>query len=409
MMFEKQMENYAEIAIKMGINLKEKEGLVIKAEVANADFVKILTRKAYEAGAKDVQAMYFDAEAEHMRYVHGADYCFEEFPKCLEAYIKSAFEDNYHMLSITSPNPDLYKDVSSELLQKVQMVEAIALEPLMMKFLSGEVKSSIIAVPNRVWAKQVFPDLDVEEAYEKLWDNILRATRSDRQDPIKAWEEHDTSLDRYKKFLNGNRFEKIHFKSAKTDLEVHLADTHQWIGGSKENAKGEKYFMNIPTEEVYTTPHYQKVNGKLHSTKPLFSSGKIVDDFWFEFKDGKVVDYDAKVGYDVLKSIVEFDEGSSYLGEVALVQTDSPIANTNILFKSTLFDENASIHFALGRALPFAMENGIQQTPESLKEKGANISKTHVDFMVGSTDMDVIGYTHSGKAVKIFEKGLWCL
>lgn len=409
MMFEKQMENYAEIAIRMGVNLKEKEGLIIKAEVANAEFVKILTKKAYKAGAKDVQALYFDAEAEHMRYIHGDDYCFEEFPKCLNAYITSAMDDNYHMLSITSPNPDLYKDVSSELIKKVQMNEAIALESLMMRLLSGEIKSSIIAVPNRVWAKQVFPELSEEEAYKKLWENILSATRSTHSDPIKAWEDHDASLDFYKSFLNDKKFLKIHFKSTKTDLEVHLADTHKWTGGSKENSKGEKYFMNIPTEEVYTTPHYKKVNGRLHSTKPLFTSGKIVNDFWFEFKEGKVVDYGAQVGYDVLKSIVEFDEGSSYLGEVALVQTDSPISNTNILFKSTLFDENASIHFALGRSLPFAMENGIQQAPDSLKEKGANISKTHVDFMVGSTDMNVTGYTHSGEEVKIFENGLWCI
>ena len=227
------------------------------------------------------------------------------------------------------------------------------------------------------------------------------------EDPVAAWQQHDENLKKYKNFLNEKNFSKLVFKAPGTDLEICLADDHFWMGGSKLSHANESFVANIPTEEVFTTPHRLKVNGTVKSTKPLSHNGKIVDDFGFTFKDGKVVAYYAAKGKEVLDDMLATDEGACYLGEVALVQDDSPISNTGILFNNTLFDENASIHLALGRAYAYAMRDGSNLSMDELEAKGANFSLIHVDFMMGCPEMEVTAYEQDGTSMKLFTNGNW--
>jgi aminopeptidase len=258
-----------------------------------------------------------------------------------------------------------------------------------------------------VWAKKVFPDMEEDKAEEALWDAIFKASRvTEDNDPVKEWNEHNARLIKHNKILNDFQFKALHFKNEiGTDLTVELVENHVWSGGQEEATTGTVFNPNIPTEENFTMPLKTGVNGKVVATKPLDYQGNLIEDFWLEFKDGKVVDYDAKEGKDNLKNLIEFDEGSSYLGEVALIGYDSPISQSNILFFNTLFDENASCHLALGRAYPMNIQGGTEMSKEELEKCGYNNSMAHVDFMFGSKDLDIVGETKDGKKVQIFKDG----
>jgi len=407
--FERNLEKYAELAVKVGINLKEKEGLIITGNTDSLPLARLIMKKAYELGAKDVEFQLRDDEMTLIRFKHGKEYIFEEYPQWRIDALEAMYKDNYHHLFILSSDPELLKDIDEELVAKNQKTVSQAMAPVLKYRMTGITKWTIIAMPSIPWAKSVFPDLDEEAAVEKLWEKIFAATRVDQEDPIRAWEVHDKNLKKYKNFLNEKQFEKLIFKGPGTDLEVYLAEDHLWMGGSKESQAGHSYVANIPTEEVFTTPHRLKVNGTLKATKPLSLNGKIIDGFGFTFKDGKVVDFYAEKGYEVLEKLLENDEGAKYLGEVALVQDDSPISNTGILFNETLFDENASVHFALGRAYAYAMRNGSNMAQEELEEKGANFSLIHVDFMVGGPNLDIIAYEKNGNKIQLFKNGNWAI
>lgn len=407
--FQVQLEKYAELAVKVGINLKEKEGLIIGGNIDSIPLARLVMAKAYELGAKHVEFMFTDDEMSLIRYKYGKDYVFEEYPQWKVDSIEAMYKDNYHHMFISAPDPELLKDIDGDLIAKNQKTASLASTPLMKYRMTGRTKWSILAVPSIPWAKSVFPDLSNDEAVEKLWEKIFEATRVDQEDPIKAWEIHDENLKKYKNFLNDKQFEKLELKGPGTDIEVYLAEDHFWMGGSKESLAGASYVANMPTEEVFTTPHKLKVNGTLKATKPLSLNGKLVEDFGFTFKDGKVIDFYAEKGYEVLENLLNNDEGARYLGEVALVQDDSPISNTDILFNNTLFDENASVHFALGRAYAYAMRNGSEMTEEELAAKGSNFSLIHVDFMVGGPELDILAYEKNGNKVELFKDGNWVI
>ncbi len=268
---------------------------------------------------------------------------------------------------------------------------------------------SVAMVPSRAWAKSVFPDLPEEEALEKLWKSVFDATRVNTEDPVQAWKDHDSSLKKYQNLLTEAAFEKLIYKGPGTDLEVTLVKDHVWIGGSGVSTKGEVFMANIPTEEIFTMPHAYKVNGRLASTMPLSTQGRLIEDFWFEFEDGKVVNFDAGNGKEILEDMLKIDDGASRLGEVALVSDDSPISNTGILFKNTLFDENASCHFALGSAYSENLPGSTELSEEEKKEAGMNDSLIHVDFMVGGPELQVTGVKHDGTQVPILKDGNWAL
>lgn len=405
--FQKNLEKYAELAVKVGVNLKEKEGLIISGPTASLPLARLIMKKAYEIGAKDVEFQLRDDEMALIKYNYGKDYVFENYPQWRVDSLESMYKDNYHHIFILASDPELLKDVDGQIVAKNQKTASQAMAHVMEYRMNGFTKWNIIAMPSGPWAKSVFPHLNEEAAIEKLWENIFAATRVDQDDPVKAWKIHDKNLKKYKNFLNEKQFEKLLLKGPGTDLEVYLADDHFWMGGAKESQAGHLYVANIPTEEVFTTPHRLKVNGSLKATKPLSLNGKLVDGFGFTFKDGRVVDFYAEKGYEVLEKLLENDEGAKYLGEVALVPDDSPISNTGILFNETLFDENASVHFALGRAYAYAMRNGSNMTQEELQEKGSNFSLIHVDFMVGGPEMDIVAFEKDGTRVQLFKDGNW--
>lgn len=404
---DKNLEKYAELAVRTGINLKEGEGLIIAGNLDTLPLARKIMKKAYEAGAKHVEFQFNDDEMTLIRYNEGKDFVFDNYPKWKVDSLEAMYKDNYHHLFIGAPNPELLKDIDGSLVARSQKAQSLASAPAMQYRMTGFTKWTIIAMPSIPWAKSVFPDLSDEEAVEKLWEKVFEATRVNQEDPIKAWEDHDKNLKKYKSYLNEKEFDKLVLKGPGTDLEVYLADGHFWMGGSKESQKGDSYVANMPTEEVFTTPHRLKVNGKVKSTKPLSLNGKLVENFGFEFKDGKVVDFYAEKGYEVLEKHLENDEGAKYLGEIALVQDDSPISITRILFNNTLFDENASCHLALGRAYAYAMREGSKSTEEELSERGANYSLIHTDFMVGGPELEITAYEKDGSEVKLFEKGNW--
>ncbi|MBE6057320.1 aminopeptidase, partial [Clostridium sp.] len=265
----------------------------------------------------------------------------------------------------------------------------------------------VLSVPTKAWAKKVFPDLKEDMAVEKLWENIFNIVRIDKEDPVKAWEEHLNNLADKVNFLNDQKLTKLHYKSKDTDLTIELPKGHIWCGGGEYN-KNKRYFVaNMPTEEVFTLPLKTGVNGIVKSTKPLNYSGNLINNFTLKFKNGKIIDFSSEEGYETLKKLIETDEGSCYLGEVALVPFHSPISDSNIIFYNTLFDENASCHLALGEAYPTCIENGDNMTKEELEKAGANNSLTHVDFMIGSSDLNIIGENKKGEKIEIFQNGDW--
>lgn len=403
------LEKYARLTVEVGINLKENEGLIITTTTEGLPLSRLVAKEAYKAGAKHVEISLNDDEMTLMRYKYGNKKVFESFPEWKVTNIRDIYDDNYHHVFIISPDPELLKSVDQEKVNINQKTQSAAMAPVMKYRMTGLTKWVIVAVPSIGWAKSIFPDDTDEVAVEKLWDYIIKATRLDHDDPVESWKTHDDNLKKYENFLNDSDFLKLKLEGPGTDLEVYLAEDHHWIGGSNDDVHGVSYMANIPTEEVFTTPHAYKVNGTLKATKPLSVHGNLINNFGFTFKDGKVVDFYAEEGYEVLKNLLDSDDGAKRLGEVALVQDDSPISNTKILFNNTLFDENASVHFALGRAYGYAIKNGTTMSLEELDEKGANYSLIHVDFMVGGPELQITAYRKNGEEVQLFKDGNWTI
>lgn len=407
MNLQKNLDKYADLIVSTGLNIQPKDNLMIRFTVDGLELARMVAKKAFERGAKDVELMFTDDQVTLDRYLYAEDHAFESYPEYRVKYMKEMFEDNTHVLLLSAPNPDLLKPADPKRIGAYQKVLSIANKPNQKYTLENIVKWSIAAVPSDAWVKAVFPELPLEEGREKLWQAVFDATRVSTDDPVAAWEAHDEALKVHETFLNEANFEKLLFEGPGTDLEVYLVDNHQWMGGSSTHSGGDRFFPNIPTEEVFSMPHADKVNGTLRATMPLSVRGQLVDDFHFTFKDGKVVDFDAGVGKQILQDLLDTDEGARHLGEVALVADNSPISNTGILFKNTLFDENASCHFALGASYAENLKDSRDRTEEENRALGANDSLIHVDFMVGSADVTVTGVKHDGETVVLLEDGEW--
>ena len=335
---------------------------------------------------------------------------FENFPKWYADGLEYYGEKGAGFLSISAQDPEMLKDIDPKKIAANNKSSSLALKDFR-KYTMNDLNSwCVVSIPTKSWAKRVFPDLSEDQAYDRLWVEIFNATRMNLDDPIKAWEEHIDTLMEKNKILNEKAFKTLHYTSSNgTDLHVNLPKGHIWASGGSTNTKGTYFVANMPTEEVFTMPDKYGVNGVVYSTKPLNYAGKLIDEFKLTFKDGKVVDYDAKLGKEVLKDLFDIDEGANYLGEVALVPYESPISKANIIFKNTLFDENASCHFAFGKAYPTNIENGTEMSDEDLEAHGVNDSLTHVDFMIGSKDMNIIGETESGEKIQVFKDGNWAI
>lgn len=411
MVSEKILRKYAELAVKMGTNVQKGQMLVINADVRDFEFVHLCVEEGYKAGAGEVTVNWSSEHNTKWSYEYMTKEALSEIPQWTydrRAYVQ---DKGCCFLHVVSDTPGLLKDIDSEKILAHQMAASKKFQPLQGYTMANKGQWSIVALPSAGWAKKVFPDMEESAAVEALWKAILCSVRiSEDNDPVAEWEKHNEEILRHSKQLNVYNFKELHFKnSLGTDLTVGLIENHIWAGGCEEASNGAIFNPNMPTEENFCMPYKYGVSGKVVATKPLSYQGKLIDDFWLTFENGKVVDYDAGKEKEALKSLVEYDEGSSYLGEVALISYDSPINDTGILFYNTLFDENASCHLALGRAYPMNVKGGTEMDEEQLKEIGANHSMTHVDFMFGSRDMQVDGICKDGTVIPVFRNGNFVL
>lgn len=406
--FNALLDKYANLCVKVGINIQKDQPLVITAPVEGAEFVRLLAKHAYEAGAKEVHVNWNDDELTRMKFEYAPMEVFENFPKWYADGMEDYAEKGAGFISISARDPYLLKGIDSKKIAANNKASSIGLKKFREYTMNDLNSWCVISIATKKWAKRVFPDVSDEEAVEKLWDAIFKALRVYEEDPVEAWKKHLKNIEDKVNFLNEKNFKKLYYKSSNgTDLEVELPEGHIWAGGGGKNSKGVYFVANMPTEEVFTLPHKYGVNGVVYSSKPLNYGGNLINNFSLTFKDGKVVDFTAEEGYDVLKDLLDLDEGAKRLGEVALVPHDSPISNSNIIFYNTLFDENASCHFALGKAYPTNLKGGPDMKEEELDKAGVNDSLTHVDFMVGTEDLSIIGETRDGEKVQVFENGNW--
>lgn len=406
--FNALLDKYANLCVKVGINIQKDQPLVITAPVEGAEFVRLLAKHAYEAGAKEVHVNWNDDELTRMKFEYAPMEVFENFPKWYADGMEDYAEKGAGFISISARDPYLLKGIDSKKIAANNKASSIGLKKFREYTMNDLNSWCVISIATKKWAKRVFPDVSDEEAVEKLWDAIFKALRVYEEDPVEAWKKHLKNIEDKVNFLNEKNFKKLYYKSSNgTDLEVELPEGHIWAGGGGKNSKGVYFVANMPTEEVFTLPHKYGVNGVVYSSKPLNYGGNLINNFSLTFKDGKVVDFTAEEGYEVLKDLLDLDEGAKRLGEVALVPHDSPISNSNIIFYNTLFDENASCHFALGKAYPTNLKGGPDMKEEELDKAGVNDSLTHVDFMVGTEDLSIIGETRDGEKVQVFENGNW--
>ncbi|MGL4344362.1 MAG: aminopeptidase [Cellulosilyticaceae bacterium] len=405
---QEKLKKYAKLLIEVGINIQKGQELMIGAPIDAAYFVRMLTECAYRVGAKKVYVDYIDEQITKMTYDMAPDEAFEEYPKWLADGKEELAKRGCAFLSISASNPDLLKDVDPKRIAGYQKVAAKALEPYRHYIHNGTVAWCVASIPTQEWSQKVFPNASPEEAEGLLWDKIFTATRVNEPDPVEAWRKHTDALAHRKQFLTKKKIKSLHCTGPGTDLCVELAQNHIWEGGSSVSKLGAEYVANMPTEEAFTAPYKYGVNGTLTATKPLSYGGNLIEEFVLHFKDGKVVDFSAEQGYDTLKNLIETDEGSCYLGEVAIVPHSSPVSKAGVIFFNTLFDENASCHFAFGNAYPDTIEGGTVMSKEELEKVGMNTSLTHVDFMVGGPEFNIEATTEAGEVFMILENGEWC-
>lgn len=410
MNLREKLEQYADLAVRTGVNIQKNQILVLRCPVEYADFARMIQKCAYEAGAKEVVVNWQDEKSARLRYDYAPLEVFENVPAWRASFFNDYAKQGAAFMSVLADDPEIFKGVSSEKLVASVKSSEKALKPYRECFNKSELQWNLFAVPNEAWAKKVFPNCPVEEAIEKLWDAIFKTVHIGTDDPIEAWKKHDKNLTEKCDILNKKQFAKLHYKnSIGTDFTVGMPKNHIWAGGGENNTKGVRFFPNMPTEEVFTAPDCRYAEGKVVSSMPLSYQGTLITNFSVTFKDGKVVDFTAEEGYEALERLLNTDEGSRRLGEVALVPYESPISNMGILFYNTLFDENAACHFAFGRCYPNTIKGGELLSKEELLKLGGNDSMNHVDFMIGTKDLTITGVEENGSETVIFNNGNWAI
>ena len=406
MAFDEKLREYARLTVRQGVNVSEGIYVIVRCPIIAAEFGRMVMEEAFACGAKDVIMQYSDTAAARVRYEHAALSQFETIPEW------QAEQSNYYAregtvaISIIAEDPEAFSGVDGEKLLASAKARRAALKEFYDIMDAGNLRWTIVAYPCAAWARKIFPDVTDAQAIRLLWDAIFKSVRITRGDTVKKWEKHDRLLKRRAAKLNKYAFSALRFKnSLGTDFRVGLPEGHVWFGGSETSNDGYVYFPNMPTEEIFTMPHCMQADGTVVSSMPLSYQGCLIDRFSLTFRDGKVIDHHAEVGEDALTRLLDTDEGSRRLGEVALIPYDSPIRAQNILFYNTLFDENASCHLALGRCYPNTVLGGELLSEDELYSRGGNHSVNHVDFMIGTEDMTVIGITKDGAEIPVFENG----
>lgn len=405
--FEHYLEKYAELIIKTGINVSENHTVIIQIAVDQAPLARLLTKEAYKQGAKEVIVKWKDDAIQKEFLQNAAKECLENIPTYVVDEADSWIERGASRISVVSSAPDALEGVPADRLATWQKATNTALFNSRKATQSNQVSWTVVAAAGKEWAAAVFPNLPKEKQVDALWNEIFKDTRIYDENPIAAWEVHDNKLASKANKLNEIQYDALHYTAPGTDLTIGLPKDHVWKGAGSFNSRGEEFMANMPTEEVFTAPDFRRVNGYVTSTKPLSYAGNLIEDFTITFENGRIVDVKAKKGEEVLKHLIDTDEGSHYLGEVALVPNPSPISQSNIIFFNTLFDENASNHLAIGAAYAFNVEGGTEMSEEELKEAGLNRSATHVDFMIGSDKMNIDGIRKDGTCDPIFRNGDW--
>lgn len=406
--FEQKLERYAELILKIGVNLPKDGKVFIKAPLEAVELVRHISKAAYRHGALDVEVAYQDAHQELYLYQHGSDAAVEHVPSWIEEKQQHLVDDGYAFISIAGNDPNLLAGANPERVAQRSKLMSQAIRKSREAIGSFQVNWTVAAMATPAWAKAIFPDLDKDQAIMQLWDKIFKVTRADKTDPVAAWQAHIDHLAQMVQMLNAKQYEALHFKNPEgTDLTVGLAKEHIWQGGAEQAKNGIIGVPNIPTDEVFTAPHSQKVNGWAIASKPLSVRGQLIEGIRMRFENGKAVEATANKGQDTLQKLLKTDEGASRLGEVALVPASAPVAQTGTLFLNTLFDENAASHIALGRCYPTTITNG--QDKDHQVAAGGNDSLIHVDWMIGNANTDVDGLTKQGEREALMRNGEWVL
>ncbi|WP_043816424.1 aminopeptidase [Deinococcus maricopensis] len=400
--FEQKLENYARLLVRVGVNLQPGGKLHLSAPVGAVELARLITREAYRAGAAEVDVRYVDEHLDRSRLTDGQDGAVAFVPEWFAEERLHKIADGYAFLTLTGNDPDLLGGVNAERIGVRSKALAIASRPVGQKMSAFAVNWSIGAMPVASWARKVFPGVPDGEAVARLWDAIFTVSRADEADPVAAWDAHLKQLARVRDHLNGRRYAALQFTGPGTDLTVGLADGHVWAGGAWAAQNGVVGVPNLPTDEVFTAPHRDRVDGVATATKPLIARGTTISGIRVRFEGGRVVEATSDTGQDVLTALLDTDEGARHLGEVALVPASAPVARTGHLYYDTLFDENAAIHLALGRAYDFNFERGKVRA-----EDGGNDSLIHVDWMIGSAQVDVDGVRADGEREPVMRGGEW--
>ena len=402
-----KLDKLAEVAIKVGLQLKAGQDLVLTAPIAALPLVRRIAHHAYKAGAGVVQPIFSDEEITLARYRNAPSESFDRAPAWLFEGMAAAFSRNAARMAISGDNPMLLSKEDPDKVARANRATSLAYRPALEKITGFDINWNIVSYPNPSWARLVFPNDAEDDAVRKLADAIFAASRVDVEDPIAAWTAHNAHLKDRWTWLNGHAFSALHHTGPGTDLTIGLADGHRWKGGASEAKNGITCNPNIPTEEVFTTPHAQRVEGFVRSTKPLSHQGTLIENIEVRFAAGRIVEARASKGEAVLNKVLDTDEGARRLGEVALVPHSSPISKSGILFYNTLFDENAASHIALGQCYADCFVGGTKLTPDEIAARGGNKSLIHIDWMIGSDQIDIDGIKSDGTRVPVMRRGEW--
>ena len=404
---EQKLDLLAEVAVRVGLGLREGQELLMTASLDSVPLARRITEQAYRAGASLVTTLYSDDEAALSRYRFAPDASFDHAAKWLYDGMGTAFKSGAARLAIAGGNPKLLSNEDPDKVGRANRAVSKAYRPALELITRHAINWTIVASATPAWAAAMFPQDAPDAALAKLWDAIFQTTRVNQEDPVAAWKQHDAVLQKRAAYMNAKRYAALQYRAPGTDFRLGLAEDHLWLGGGTTAGNGLYCIPNMPTEEVFTTPHKDRADGTLTATKPLSHQGTMIEGIHVRFEKGRIVEARATKGQEVLQKLIDTDEGARRLGEVALVPHSSPIAASGMTFLNTLFDENAASHIALGQSYTSCVRNGDTLTPEQLAEKGANESLIHVDWMIGSGKMDIDGVTAAGTSEPLMRQGEW--
>ena len=405
--FSEKLKKYAELIVKVGVNVQKGQPVVLYISVTQQELAHLIVEEAYGAGASEVMIEWKDTFSEREFLKHASEERLENVPEYIVKKGNYIAGKKAARISVMSADPGAYSGIDQKRIAKNQAAMGKALRQVRKATQNNDLSWTVVSAADQAWAEKVFPEKKGQAAIDALWEEIFKTTRIDKADPVKAWHEHDQKLHEKSDWLNEQQFSALHYVSPVTDITIGLPENHVWEGAGSFTPEGTEFMANMPTEEVFTAPDCRRIDGYVTSTKPLSYAGNILEDMKFTFKDGKVVEATAKKGQEVLEHLLETDAGAKSLGEVSLVPDPSPISQSGIIFFNTLFDENASDHLALGASYPFNVAGGTKMSDKELLDHGMNVSQTHVDFMVGSADMDIDGIKKDGTIVPVFRNGDW--